>query len=249
MGTSSIYSGPGGKGKLLPDWIDQSNLTDEQKKNIAKEWNAAKTTLTRLINKKSNQSRASLFSHYVKSYGGSHNFVNSSQSFISGFNNVYSFVRDIGTIGITETVKKLGDEFKGKNFQEILVIFSNHYFPSGNDKEASAARSAMSITFDLIIKEKMLHPELDVLDDTILNIILKNFVIEYILIRLLTDLGSSYEKSTSTPDEIRYIESQIKEYIRNCADEQIKDIDFIHGQKSVKIDEILLTCMKRLGEE
>lgn len=42
MGTSSIYSGPGGKGKLLPDWIDQSNLTDEQKKNIAKEWNAAK---------------------------------------------------------------------------------------------------------------------------------------------------------------------------------------------------------------
>lgn len=249
MGTSSIYSGPGGKGKLLPDWIDQSNLTDEQKKNIAKEWTAVKTTLTRLINKKGKQSPASLFPHYVKSYGGSHNFVSSSQSFISGFDSVYSFVRDIGTIGTTETIKKLGDEFKGKNFQEILVIFSNHYFPSGNDKEASAARSAMSITFEMILNEKTLHPDLDVLDDTILNIILKNFVTEYILIRLLTDLGSSYEKSTSTPEEIRYIENQIKEYIRNCIDNQIKDIDFIHGDKPIKINEILLTCMKKLGEE
>lgn len=249
MGTSSIYSGPGGKGKLLPDWVDQTNLTDEQKKNIAKEWTAVKTTLTRLINNKGKQNPAPIFPHYVKSYGGSNNFVSSSQSFISGFDNVYSFVRDIGTIGTVETIKKLGDEFKGKNFQEILVIFSNHYFPSGNDKEASAARAAMSITFEMILNEKTLHPELDILDDTVLNIILKNFVTEYILIRILTDIGSSYEKSTATPDEISYIENQIREHIRNCIENQIKDIDFIHSEEHIKIDEILLSCMKKLGEE
>ena len=249
MGTSNIHKGPGGKGKLLPDWIDQTNLTEDQKNAIAKEWTAVKTTLTRLLNKKGEHNPALLFPHYVKSYGGSKNFVSSSQSFIFGFENVYSFVRDISTIGTTETIKKLGDEFQGKTFQEILVIFSNRYFPSGDDKEASAARSAMSIIFEMILNEKTLHPDLDILDDTVLNIILKSFVVEYILIRILTDLGSSYEKSTSTPDEINFMENQIKSYIRDCVENQVKNIDFIHGEKPVKIDEILLSCMKKLGDE
>ena len=179
MGTSSIYSGPGGKNKLLPSWIDQSSLTDEQKKNIAKEWIAVKTSLTRIINKKGQQSPAPLFPHYVKSYGGSANFVNSSKSFISGFDSVYSFVHDIGSIGTKETIKQLGDQFKDKDFQEILLTFSNLYFPAGNDKEASAARSAMTITIEMILNEVNLHPDLDGLDDKGLNIILKNVFLSY----------------------------------------------------------------------
>lgn len=250
MGTSSIHSGPGGKNKLLPDWIDQCNLTDEQKKKLAKEWSAAKKTLTGLINKKGKQSPAPLFPHYVKAYGGSNNFVNSSPGFIYGFDKVHSFLHDIGTIGKNETINRLGDEFKGKNFQEILVVFSNLYFPAGNDKEASAARSAMSVTFELILNEITLHPDLDILNNTILNIILKNFVVEYILIRILTDIGSSYEKSSAPPEEINLIEEQIREHIRDCISDQLKDTDFIHEDvNNIKIDEILLACMKKLGDE
>lgn len=175
---------------------------------------------------------------------------NSSPSFIYGFEKVHSLLHDIGTIGTNETINRLGDEFKGKSVQEILITFSNLYFPAGNDKEASAARSAMSITFELILNEITLHPDLDVQDNTVLNIILKNFVIEYILIRILTDIGSSYEKSSASPEEINLIEEQIREHIRDCINDQLKDIDFINEEvDNIKIDEILLACMKKLGEE
>jgi len=249
MGTSNIYNGPGGKNKLLPDWLNNENLTPEQQDNIANEWKTAKTVFTRALNNHK-KNDYSFINHYIKAYNGSKGFVKSSVGFKKSFNYLFSFINDVGKFGQAEAIKKLGDEFIGKTLQEIFIIFSNSYFPSGNDKEESATRDAMTKTFEMIYMELQLHPNLDVLNDNILNIILRNFISEYVLSRILSDIGRSYEFSKIDKSEIQEFETNIKKYIRACVDSQINNINFIQIKKDdINIDEILESCIKKLGGE
>ena len=55
MGTSNIYRGPGGSKKLLPDWIDESSLTEKEKDKIVKEWKNVKTNCTKILNSKNKE--------------------------------------------------------------------------------------------------------------------------------------------------------------------------------------------------
>ena len=66
-------------------------------------------------------------------------------------------------------------------------------------------------TFELLYKELQDHPDLNFLEDSqLLNIALKTFVAEYIEARILSDLGSSFERSSSEVENIIIFENEFK---------------------------------------
>ena len=252
MGTSSIYKGPGGSNKLLPDWIQESDLSDKQKNEIAAEWKAAKATFTKAINSSKNSGNFSnkFLQHYSKAYGGSKGFIQSSKSFLTSFGLLHSFVYDLANKGINQTIRNLGDDFQGKNIKEILVIFSNECFPSGNTKEEAAVREAMVKTLELIYKEISQHKQINLLDSSVLNIILQNYISEYISARILSDLGSSFETSKINVPEVKTFETKVKDLIFSCVENKVKNIDFIKIDKGkIDISNLLGECVKELWGE
>lgn len=253
MGTSNIYKGPGGQKKLLPAWIDEDCLTEKEKETIVKEWTAAKTSLTKLLNnsKKNSNFSWNFVKHYFHAHGGAQSFVKSSTSLKRGSDSFYSFVYDIASVGKKEAIKNLGEEYKDKGLEEIFVHFSNTCFPNGSDKEESACRIAMINTFELLYKELQDHPDLNFLEDSqLLNIALKTFVAEYIEARILSDLGSSFERSSSEVENIIIFENGFKIYIKECVFIELKDMNFIILNKnSVDIESLLEKCVKRLVGE
>ena len=249
MGTSNIYKGPGGVNKLLPEWLQEQDLTEKQQMEIVSAWKAAKTAFTKAINHP-NYSPKIFLKHYAKAYGGSQGFIQSSKSFDKVFSDLLSFSLSLNSIGKDETLKKIGDDFQGKNIEEILMIFSNKYFPSGNTKEESAVREAMVSTIQLIYEELSKHKNLDVMDDIVLNVILRNFIGEYISARILSDLGSSFESSTISIREVKEFEARIKEMIKSCVDSKLGNTNFMkYSKDKLNVNNLLFVCIKEIMGE
>lgn len=248
MGTSNIYRGPGGSKKLLPDWIDESSLTEKEKDKIVKEWKNVKTNCTKILNSKNKENFKIIFPHYFGAHGGAKNFVKSSKSFKMSFDILFPLLQSINKNGVQQTFNKLSDEFENKNIEQILLLFSNKYCPNGNDKEEVVARLAVNKTLELLIEEIKNHPTIDFLDEFVLNFILTTFVSEYILARILTEIGSSYEKSDADIKEVEDFEKLIREHIKDCVNSELKEINFLKmNPKEIKIDTILEKCATRLG--
>ena len=248
MGTSNIYRGPGGSKKLLPDWIDESALTEKKKDEIIQEWKNVKSNFTKVLNSKNKNNFKIIFPHYFGAHGGAKNFVKSSKSFKTSFNVLYPLLQSIIKDGVQQTFKKLGEEFDGKNIEQVLVFFSNKYCPNGNDKEEVVARLAINKTLELLIEEINNHPTIDFLDEIVLNFILTTFVSEYVLARILTEIGSSYEKSDASIKEVEEFEKLMREYIINCVNSELKDVNFLKmNSNEINLDEILGKCVTRLG--
>ena len=248
MGTSNIYRGPGGSKKLLPEWVDETSLTEKEKDEIIKEWKNVKSNCTRILNSKNKENYKIIFPHYFGAHGGAKNFVKSSKSFKTSFDILYPLLQSINKNGVQQTFKKLGEEFDGKNIEQILVFFSNKYCPNGNDKEEVVARLAINRTLELLIEEIKKHPSIDFLDEFVLNFILTTFVSEYILARILTEIGSSYEKSDASITEVEEFEKLMREYIKECVNSELKDVNFLKmNPNEINIDAILEKCVSRLG--
>lgn len=248
MGTSNIYRGPGGSKKLLPEWVDETSLTEKEKDEIIKEWKNVKSNCTRILNSKNKENYKTIFPHYFGAHGGAKNFVKSSKSFKTSFDILYPLLQSINKNGVQQTFKKLGEEFDGKNIEQILVFFSNKYCPNGNDKEEVVARLAINSTLELLIEEIKKHPSIDFLDEFVLNFILTTFVSEYILARILTEIGSSYEKSDASITEVEEFEKLMREYIKDCVNSELKDVNFLKmNPNEINIDAILEKCVSRLG--
>ena len=66
--------------------------------------------------------------------------------------------------------------------------------------------------------------------------------------RILTEIGSSYEKSDADIKEVEYFEKLIREHIKDCVNSELKEINFLKmNPKEINIDTILEKCATRLG--
>lgn len=251
MGTSKSNSGPGNNSPLLPPWApDPINGEGEQEGNdnndsespkedkgketpVLRNLSTARRGLTTYVKNRSRRTFNSAIRSYVKSYGGGRRASTTAISGKSAGRRLTGFIAGVSNQGINTTLNEFGlGDCIGKPIDFVLTKIADLLAPSGATNEDAAAREAILDSLEYIYQEYELYDkeltELDSLQVTDLEVIIKEYVSSYIFNRWLHELGLKLEEKAASTHELVRIEKEAKNYIKEAVDLDFSQIDIMN---------------------
>lgn len=256
MGTSKSNSGPRDNMPLLPPWApeppdgdpkkessndgsenqnDQGDSSDNNKEKPEPKtagFSNARRNLTRFIKKRNRQNFRSAAKSYVKSYGGG---KSASKTAISGKSSgvrFSGFLSGIASQGVNKTLENYGlTDCIGKSAEYVLTKIADLVAPSGATNEEAAAREAiidaLSFLYDSFELNDKDIVELDSINKSTFEQVIKEYISSYIFNRWLHELGLKFEEKAASSRELIQTEHEAKEYIKEAVELDFSKIDLL----------------------
>jgi len=241
MGTSKSYSGPKNGTDLLPSWYSSTSgeggiagsaagstpeevlktETLPQQSQIpikANDWNAAKSSYTRLRNNPTPNKIHNALRSYVRSSRG-HKAI--ARSAIGGKKTTIrlgGFLRDIVNIGLAKALENLNiTDYKGKPVKTVLAMLISVLSPKDGTNEDSIARLALVETIKKLYKEHDLLEKgvdsLSALKEEDINTVIEYYISSYIYQRWTQELGNRIEGKDVSYKKLELMESRCRGFI------------------------------------
>lgn len=259
MGTSSMYGGPTDKNPLLPDDFEDEAIDpkqmDEKNKML---WKSAKHNMTNYVKGKDSGSPQKVMRSYYRAGGRASKLANTSSSGINAIASLGNLLKSVQSQGLTYTLDNLKVSWRGKSVQVVLSELVNVISPEAATKEDIVARKALIDTtseiYKIMEKNNSDIDSLDALDDSMIEILLCNFISTYIFERILSDLGHSFEKHLDNTLKAKRLEKNLKDYIKSSIDSKLGDsrlanIDYEHPDVKDIITKVFQDCYYIFGGE
>jgi len=253
MGTSSVYGGPTNSNPkdnpLLPNDFDfggesnpeednpqedvdsQSDETvtddnDEPNKRVEVSWKDAKTYMSKLASG-TNKNTGRAISNHIKAYGGSRAASKTARAGINTVIGLGNFANKASSSSFKTVLEEYKIDYENKSPREVLNELTNLIAPIPITKDDSIARKALIVTLEFIYemfdKEDM---DYDSIDENSINLMVPNFIENYIYERIISDLGSRIEFNSESSQDAMNTETELKEYINAKVDIAFKGKDF-----------------------
>lgn len=253
MGTSSVYGGPKNSNPkdnpLLPndfDFGDESNPeednpqedvdsqsdentednNEESKPKDEVSWKDAKTYMSKLASG-TNKNTGRAISNHIKAYGGSRAASKTARAGINTVIGLGNFVSKASSSSFKSVLEEYKIDYENKSPREVLNELTNLIAPIPVTKDDSIARKALIVTLEYIYemfdKENI---DYDSIDENSINLMVPNFIENYIYERIISDLGSRIEFNSESSQDAMNTETELKEYINAKVDIAFKGKDF-----------------------
>ncbi|MDH4129077.1 MAG: hypothetical protein OEV44_10010 [Spirochaetota bacterium] len=244
MGTSSMYTGPGGGNPLLPEGYSpendvmperddkptkepedkkkKDNPENDERKIARQEWSKAKANFTRFANNAKGATAKRSVSSYVRAHGGAKRAGSTARSGKKTTTNLGNFLGSLNSIGWSQTFRDYNIDYIGKDVAEVLSLVVNKIGPEGNTKEDAYARSALINTME-VLYSKVENNETDMdkfsaLDSIAYDEVMQCYIGEYIYERFIGEMASRLEMHIGNPGTAKEKEDIIKEYIKGTVE-------------------------------
>ncbi|HHP1041744.1 TPA: Qat anti-phage system associated protein QatB [Bacillus thuringiensis] len=235
MGTSSIYDGPKDRNPLLPDGFDEEyepldlDETENQNDSLESLWQTTKTAMSQYITGK-HSNRGRIAKSHTKALGGANNAARSANSGTKSTVSLGKILSSIVTEGIHQTLNNLKISFSGKSVEALFSQLVNEVSRHSNSKEDIVAKNAsieaLSQLYEFVEENEMELESLDRIDEKFFNKVMSTFISSYLFERLLNDLQSRFEKYAQNIDVATAKEREMREYIYEATEVQLKEINF-----------------------
>lgn len=253
MGTSSVYGGPTNSNPkdnpLLPNDFDFGGESNPEEDNSQEDvdsqsdetvtddnaepnqrdevsWKDAKTYMSKLASG-TNKNTGRAISNHIKAYGGSRAASKTARAGINTVIGLGNFANKASSSSFKTVLEEYKIDYGNKSPREVLNELTNLIAPIPITKDDSIARKALIVTLEFIYemfdKEDM---DYDSIDENSINLMVPNFIENYIYERIISDLGSRIEFNSESSQDAMNTETELKEYINAKVDIAFKGIDF-----------------------
>jgi len=254
MGTSTSHGGPGDGPGLLPDWAElpagpgpdgeppnedapegaeeNGNVLPVPASPPPRNWQNAKTQLTRWAGDGGRGSLGAAARSYVGGHGGAARAARSSSSGRSATIALGGFLADVGRRGLGPALRDVGlSRLVGQDAATVLAGIADRLAPVGDTQESACARRAVNDVFaglyEQIIEAGGDLAVLEGLDAEAIAATVEQSVSAYIYYRWLAELGLSIEKGAISEAKAIDLEYQMKQYVTDCVALAFEDVDLL----------------------
>lgn len=254
MGTSKANSGPKRGTPLLPDWAEspddqkpvegnegQDNPKPEeqkdnpqQNKRLTGDFGAVRRSLTSFLKNPSKGSLKRTTQRYVSASGGAKGISDSAIGGKRSAVRLVSFLSDVVNEGTQKAFEKLGiSDLEGLSANKAFTKLFNFLSPSANLVDEPYARSAISEVLSKIFERFELQDrEISELDNITPELALEFteiYISEYIIDRLMSELGKTLHDKEYNPKEVLEREYEIKEFVNEQVKLELEDVNYESG--------------------
>ncbi|SFN53901.1 Qat anti-phage system associated protein QatB [Salegentibacter flavus] len=237
MGTSKSGSGIPGSSPLLPDWTppasppeedEQQDPQDDKNEEEAQDrptyestadFQAVKSNFTKYVSKPSKPTFKTAIRSYIRKTGGVKKATTSSAAGIRTGRGYISFLNNLGSQGLSETLSQLGLTSQiGKSSEEVLAIIADKIAPVGSTNDEAIARAAVLIATEKLYgrleEDGQDLATLDTLDEALIKEVVIEYVSAYIFKKWVYEAGMALEKNKLSENKAIELEHQMKDLIR-----------------------------------
>ncbi|APS38607.1 Qat anti-phage system associated protein QatB [Salegentibacter sp. T436] len=238
MGTSKSGSGVPGSSPLLPDWAppasppppeeEQQDTPDDTNEEEAQDrptyestadFQSVKSNFTKYVNKPSRSTFKTAIRSYIGKTGGVKKSTISAAAGIRTGRGYISFLNNLGSQGLSETLSQLGlTSHIGKSSEEVLAIIADKIAPVGSTNDEAIARAAVLIATEKLYgrleEDGQDLATLDTLNEAHIKEVVIEYVSAYIFKKWVYEAGMALEKNKLSENKAIELEHQMKDLIK-----------------------------------